>query len=115
MLTSLFPHVAQNPEAFLKAVTQTFQMFFIATPFWFVLGVFFRTAAVYHQKRRPMRESVSIRANRQAGEFVQVYSVRHHDSPLVPPDAIDRGNSDRRRRRDFSIDCWHNAVLLSSG
>ncbi|KFI89502.1 methionine ABC transporter permease [Bifidobacterium ruminantium] len=41
MLTSLFPHVAQNPEAFLKAVTQTFQMFFIATPFWFVLGVFF--------------------------------------------------------------------------
>lgn len=41
MLAGFFPHVAQNPDAFRKAVAQTLQMFFIATPFWFVLGIFF--------------------------------------------------------------------------
>ncbi len=41
VLENLFPNVVANPSAFYKALIQTLQMFVIAAPFWFVLGIFF--------------------------------------------------------------------------
>lgn len=40
ILENLFPNVADNPDAFYEAMIQTFQMFGLAAPFWFILGIF---------------------------------------------------------------------------
>lgn len=39
ILETAFPHVVEKPQAFVDALTQTLQMFFIAVPFWFALGL----------------------------------------------------------------------------
>ncbi|KAA8825308.1 ABC transporter permease [Bifidobacterium reuteri] len=41
VLETLFPHVMENPDVFVESLIETLQMFFIASPFWFVFGIFF--------------------------------------------------------------------------
>lgn len=41
ILEHLFPHVFENPDVFVQSILETLQMFLIATPEWFILGIVF--------------------------------------------------------------------------
>ena len=41
ILEHLFPHVVENPDVFVQSILETLQMFLIATPEWFILGIIF--------------------------------------------------------------------------
>lgn len=41
ILEQLFPHVFENPDVFVQSILETLQMFLIATPEWFILGIIF--------------------------------------------------------------------------
>ena len=41
ILEQLFPHVFENPDVFVQSILETLQMFLIATPEWFILGIVF--------------------------------------------------------------------------